>query len=158
MEFIYKTQKKEILEKLEWYGITELPYLMSISGKEKVRGYSGSFSDHELRELDKDIGVELLGLYLFHIYNDEIRLSFDGMLMLKDQITKNIIEVNEKQAKEFFQGQDIALEKEDKEKWKNEPTGFKVIKFKDEFIGTGKLTNDRIVNYLPKERRIKSKG
>lgn len=155
LSFVYKTEKKRILEQLEHYGIKKLPYLMTISGKDKVRGYSGNFSDEEIAEFNKEIGIELMGLYLFTIHYDEIRLSFDGMLMLKDQITKNILEVNDAQAKEFFRGQDIALTKEDKEKWKNESKTFKVIKHKDEFIGTGKLTVDRIVNYLPKERRVK---
>jgi NOL1/NOP2/fmu family ribosome biogenesis protein len=34
--------------------------------------------------------------------------------------------------------------------------GFKILKFKDDFIGCGKSTGREIKNFLPKERRIKN--
>lgn len=161
LSFVYGAEKKVLLKKLEYYGIKKLPYLLSISGKDKVRGYTGSFSDNEIIEFDKQIGIDIFGLYLFHDHGDEVRLSFDGMLMLKDQITKNIFELTEAQVTEFFKGQDILLTNEEKAKVKadNEEKGFKVLKYKDDLIGTGKLLpiEGRIVNYLPKERRIKNR-
>jgi NOL1/NOP2/fmu family ribosome biogenesis protein len=77
--------------------------------------------------------------------------------MLKDQITKNILELTDAQAKEFFRGQDILLTNEEKAKFTDADRGFKVLKHKGDFVGTGKLLphDGRITNYLPKERRIK---
>jgi len=155
LSFIYKNDKKKLIEQLNYYGITKLNYLLSASGREKVRGYSGNLTTDELTKLNQEVGTELVGMYLFHIYSDELRLSFDAISALKDQITKNILELDEKQAEEFLKGRDIALSEEDKKKWLSEPRGFKVIKFKDDLIGTCKLTHDRIVNYLPKERRLR---
>ena len=155
LRFIFKTEKKEVLENLKYYGIKEIPYLLTISGKDKVRAYSGDLSNEEIVEFDKQVGIELLGMYFFHLYDNQIRLSFDAVQLLKNQITENVIEIDEKQAVEFFRGQDILLDEKDKEKFKGETLGFKVIKFSNDLIGTGKLTADRIVNYLPKERRVK---
>lgn len=157
LRFIFKSEKKEILKQLEYYGITELPYLLVASGKEKIRGYSGILSTDEIIKLDKEINLEIIGMYLLHNYGGDLRLSLDAITLFKDKITKNILEVNEKQAKELFRGQDIALTKEDQEKLKEkkEEPGFKVIKFNKDLIGTAKLTQDRIINYIPKERRIK---
>jgi NOL1/NOP2/fmu family ribosome biogenesis protein len=157
LSFIYGAEKKALIEKLEYYGIKKIPYLLSVSGKDKIRGYSGAFSDNEIIEFDKEIGIDIFGLYLFHDHGDEVRLSFDGMLMLKDQITKNIFELTDTQAIEFFRGQDILLTNEEKAAVKDMEKGFKVLKHNGELIGTGKLLpiEGRIVNYLPKERRIK---
>jgi len=94
-------------------------------------------------------------MYMFNTYEEGIRLSLDAIHLLKSQIKKNILEIDNKQAEEWMRGQDILINEEDKEKWKNEEKGFKVIKNKDDFIGCGKLLADRIVNYLPKERRAK---
>lgn len=155
IRFIFKTEKKEIEKQLEYYGITKLPYLLVSTGKEKIRAYSGDLSTDEIVELNKEIGIELIGIYFMHNFKGETRLSVDAIHLLKDKITKNILELDEKQAREWFRGQDIALSKEEKEKLNKEPLGFKVIKYKGDLIGTAKLTSDRIVNYLPKERRNK---
>jgi NOL1/NOP2/fmu family ribosome biogenesis protein len=114
-------------------------------------------SADEILELDKKVGIELIGLYLFHKYPDNIRLSFDAISALKSQITKNILEVTDEQAEEFLKGRDILLTKEDEEKLKlkNETKGFKIIKNQDDLLGTGKLVEGRIANYMPKERRIR---
>jgi len=157
MEIIFNTEKREIMKKLAYYGINELPFLLIKSGKDKVRGYSGSLSLEEIRKLQRNSRVEIIGIYLFHEYPEEIRLSLDALHLLKDQITKNMIEINKEQKDKWFRGEDILLIKEEQEKFKGENKGFKVIKYKEDLIGMGKLTEDRITNYLPKERRRRGK-
>lgn len=158
IQFIFRNDKERIIQRLEYYGIKKLPYLLTLSGKEKIRGYTGSLTTDEIMKLNNEIGFELIGLYLFHDYHDELRLSFDAINALKDQITKNIIEISDKHAEDFLKGRDVSLNKEEFEKLKDkkEEFGFKVIKNKEEFIGMGKLTQEgRIVNYMPKERRLR---
>ncbi len=158
IKMVYQKEKKEILEKLSYFGITKLPFLLTESGKEKIRGYSGMLSAEKILELDKKVGIELIGLYLFHNYPDNIRMSFDAISALKSQITKNILEITDEQAQEFLKGHDIALSKQEHEsrKQQGEKAGFKIIKNQDDLLGTGKLTEEgRIVNYMPKERRIR---
>jgi len=152
MKFLYKTQKKQILNKLSYYGITKLPFLLIPSGKEKIRGYSGNLSMDEISKIKNLSNIEAIGLYLFHDYGTEIRLSLDAIHLLKDQITKNILELTEEQAELWFKGIDIPIT----EKWKQEERGFKVLKLEEDFIGCGKLSEDRLINYMPKERRIKT--
>lgn len=157
LSFIFKNDKEKLIKNLSYYGIKKLNYLLTKSGKEKIRGYTGSLTTNEITKINQEIGIELLGIYLFHDYHDNMRLSFDAISSLKEQITENIIELDDKQAEEFLKGRDIALTKEDQEKFKanQETLGFKILKNQGEFIGTGKLTSDRIVNYMPKERRLK---
>lgn len=157
LKFVYQKEKKEILEKLEYYGIKKLPFLLTESGKEKIRGYTGMLSTEEIIEFNRGVGIELIGMYLFHNYEDNLRLSFDAISALKDQITKNILDLTDRQAEEFLKGRDVLLTKEDEERLKanNETKGFKIMKNQGDLIGTGKLVEGRIVNYMPKERRLR---
>lgn len=159
LSFLRPAEKQEIMEMLRYYGIENLKgYLLTESGKEKVRAYSGSLTPEKIRELNEAVGIDIVGLYLLHKYPSNIRLSFDAIHAIKSQITKNVLELTQEQADEFMKGRDILLSKEEFEalKQKNEKTGFKVLKCGDDFIGTGKLTEEgRIVNYMPKERRLR---
>ena len=58
-------------------------------------------------------------------------------------------EFNEKQAEEWMMGQDLNITTGKK--------GFFVIKFKEDFLGTGKISENKISNFIPKSRRLKFK-
>ncbi len=147
MKIILSSQKKKILAQLnEQFGIKKLPYLILRFGKEKLRAYSGNLSIEELNKLDAELRIENLGLYFAKEQADGIRLTFDGIQLFKKQITKNIIELNDKQAEDWLKGQDLII--------KSDNT-FKILKYKNEFIGCGKSTCKRITNFVPKERRLK---
>lgn len=150
MKLLSSAEKKKILKKLtEQYGIKTLPYLLLRFGKEKIRAYSGSLTKQELKTLDKNLRVENTGLYLGKEHHNEFRLSLDAIHVLKNQITKNILELDTKQVETWFSGKDIELPKPI-------PPGFVVLKHKENLIGCGKATNSGIIkNYMPKERRIK---
>jgi NOL1/NOP2/fmu family ribosome biogenesis protein len=149
IRFIERSEKDRIIEKLkEQYGISELPYLLIMIGKEKIRAYSGSLSKVEIMELGTSVNVELIGTYLLRIEKDGIRLSHDATSLLKDKITKSIIELDDTQASSWLKGNDIFIE--------NTGFGYFVLRNKGNLIGCGKLSQGRIVNFVPKERRIKS--
>lgn len=156
LRLISVKEKQELLEMLHHFGIKKLDFMLFNSGKEKIRAYTGNLTLEQIKKLHKEIRIELIGFYLLHVYHNEIRLSFDAIALFKDQITKNILEIDDKQAQEFLKGRDLVLSKEEFEKAKQEGTGFKVLSFNKDFLGIGKLTQEgRIVNYMPKERRLR---
>jgi len=147
MKVILSSQKKKIIQQLnEQYGISELPYLLIKFGREKIRLYSGNLSTEELNVLDANLRIENIGLYFAKEQIDGIRLTLDGIQVVKDQITKNILELDDKQAEEWLRGNDLLIKSDN---------AFKILKHKNEFIGCGKSTGERITNFVPKERRIK---
>ena len=155
MKIISSGEKKRILKRLkEQYGISKLPFLLLRFGKEKIRGYSGSLSKEELNILDKNVRVENIGIYLGKLQDNEIRLSLDAIHLLKGEISKNILEVTEQQAEDWFSGKYVELENQ--KEGKDIPREFFVLKHEGEFIGCGKSTGELIKNYMPKERRVKS--
>lgn len=146
MKILRASEKKKILQQLEkQYGITKLPYLLLRFGKEKIRAYSGSLSKEELNILDKNLRIENAGLYLAKQHPEGLRLSLDSLYLFKEQITKNILEVNDNEAENWFKGQDLLIKSD---------RAFKILKNHD-LIGCGKSTGEKITNFVPKERRIK---
>ena len=147
MEPLKNSQKKKIIEKLDQqFGISTLPYLFLQFGKDKIRIYSGNLSRQDLIDLDRKLRIENVGLYFCRIQEDGIRLTIDGIQLVKDQIKKNILEINNEEANQWLMGNDIYIKTE---------KGFKIIKNNEEFIGCGKSTGEKISNFIPKERRIK---
>jgi NOL1/NOP2/fmu family ribosome biogenesis protein len=141
-----KTKKEKFIEQLKVYGITSIPHLVIVTGKEKYRFFSGSLSRIEIEKM-RGINLEGIGLYAAKQEGNEIRLTLDGIHLLKEQI-RVYFELNDEQAKSWFLGQDIPI--------KTDKHGFIILKYKGDFIGCGKASNGRITNFMPKERRIKS--
>ena len=147
MKALFKNDKKKILNLLKsTYGIESSPHLFLSFGKEKIRIFSGSLSLKELGILDTNINIETVGLYAFNLKNDEIRLTLDSLYVYKDQITKNIIDLSDDTALEWFKGSDLFI---------NKQRSFVVLKNQDDLIGCGKSTGEKITNFMPKERRIR---
>ena len=147
MKPINSSEKKRIIEKLNsQFGIENLPYLFLKFGQDKIRIYSGNLSKIELNYLEKNIRIENIGLYFAREQEDGIRLTIDGIQLIKNQIIKNILEINDNEAIEWLKGRDLEI-KTDK--------SFKIIKNKNEFIGCGKSTGEKITNFIPNERRIR---
>jgi NOL1/NOP2/fmu family ribosome biogenesis protein len=148
MKILTSKEKKQILKLLEkQFGINNIPFEIIKFGEEKFRAFTGNISKQELEILDKELRIENCGLYFATIKNNELRLTIDGIQLFKDQITKNIQEINDKQANDWLKGYDLDIKTE---------RGFKIIKHNDELIGCGKSTGDRITNFVPKERRIRN--
>jgi NOL1/NOP2/fmu family ribosome biogenesis protein len=157
MRIITKQEKEKIIESLKYYGINEVPLVLIETSPGRIRGYSGEINEEDIKNIGEIATIEVAGLYMFNNFDGEIRLSIDAIHLLKGQITKNIIEIDDKEAEEWMKGQDLILTDELKQRLKKEEKGFKIIKNKEDFLGCCKLLDNRIVNYLPKERREKIK-
>jgi len=148
-DILSKPEKLRIINKLEeQYGISGLDFLLILSGKDKIRGYSGSLSKEEILELNESINIETIGLYLFKVHEEGIRLTIDACQILKKQIKKNIIELDKNQLEQWLKGQDLEIG--------DSGSGFRILKYENDFVGCGKLSNNRLTNFVPKERRIKN--
>lgn len=146
-KFIKTPEKRRIIEELnEKFGITKLPYLLIESGKEKIRAFSGHLSKDEIIEIGKLAKIEGLGIYFLKREADGLRLSFEAAQLLKEQITKSILYINDAQLAQWIRGYDLDLKV---------PQGIYVIAHGEDFFGCGKSNGEKIFNHVPKERRIK---
>ena len=150
LKFFSESEKEKILKQLkQQFGIKEIPWTLARLGKERIISFSGDISGREVLNLDRVAHIEGIGLYFAKEQVDGIRLSIEGSQLLKEQITKNIFELDEKQAEQWMLGQELNI--------KTDKKGFFVMKFKEDMLGTGKISNNRITNFVPKPRRLKSR-
>ncbi len=146
LKILNKKEIKNILNiiKKQWDCDVELDYVFLINEKNKIY-----IVNKEISRIGFDkLRINSIGLYLGTLYDNEIRLSIEGSQLIGKKAKKNVIELDKKETKEWMKGIDLA--KKTKEK------GFVIIKHKDDFLGCGKAVNDKILNYVPKARRINS--
>lgn len=151
LNILNKAEKQEILRKLnEQFGITNLPGVLIKIGMEKIFLFQGSLNEQEIKALEEAVPIERAGIYFAKIQEDQIRLSIEGTQLLKDQINKNIFEIDDEQVEQWIKGNELNIATGKK--------GFLIMKYKDDFLGAGKASQEKITNFLPKYRRLKNKG
>ena len=90
-----------------------------------------------------------VGMYFCEFDSLGIRLGIEGSQIIGPKAAKNIVELNEEETKRWFKGEDIEKECKD-------CRGFVILKRDNDFLGSGKYTNKKILNYVSKTRRISS--
>jgi len=152
IKFFNKFEREKFLKKLnEQFGIDNFDKNVKIGklGKERIILFSGEISEEEIQEIGEYSRIEGIGMYFAKEQEDGIRLSIEGTEFIKDKVTKNIFEMNEKQAEQWMYGYEIQDNIKER--------GFFIMKFKEDFLGTGKASENRITNFVPKARRLKFK-
>ena len=148
IRFLRSDERKKVIQELkQQYGIEDLPFMLIETGKEKLRAFSGSMTKEEIFQLGKIANIELIGLYIIKQEHD-LRLSFDATHILKDQITKSIVEIDDADLDKWMHGNDI----EPKQSTEKQTYA---ISHKGDFLGGGKSNGQIIFNYVPKDRRLK---
>lgn len=151
IHIISKEETQEILSKLqEQFGIKEIPGLLLRIGQERIFIYQGSLNEKEIRNLEMAVPVERIGVYFAKIQNDELRLSIEGTHILKKQITRNIFEIDNKQLETWMHGSELEVETGKK--------AFLVMKHNEDLLGTGKASEKKITNFIPKSRRLRERS
>ncbi len=152
-KILNEREKKEIVEKLkEQFGINEVPGRIVMRGKERLFLYSGNLDEEEMEKLESLVFIERAGIYFAKIEepNEDIRLSIEGTQILKEQINKNIFEIPENLVDDWMKGRELNVQSGMK--------GFVVMKFGNEFLGCGKASENKIGNFIPKNRRLKERS
>ncbi len=145
-----KKEKEQILKSLnEQFGIKEIPGFVLQRGEGRLFLFQGDFSPKQFVEFETKLWLERAGVYFGKIEKDGIRLSIEGTQILKDQISKNLFELNKEQAEKWMTGEELLI--------KTGQKGFIIMKCENDFLGIGKASAEKIGNYIPKNRRLKSR-
>tara|TARA_B100000315_G_C14292806_1_gene458186 strand:+ start:91 stop:555 length:465 start_codon:yes stop_codon:yes gene_type:complete len=150
LRILNKNEKKEVENKLnKQFGINEIPQDIVMRGKDKMFLFSGNFTENQMRKLEKITLIERVGAYFAKRdeRTNDIRLSIEGTQLLKSEIKKGLFEIDEEQTKDWMKGRELNIKTGEK--------GFLVLKHKDDFLGTGKASEEKIGNFIPKSRRLK---
>jgi NOL1/NOP2/fmu family ribosome biogenesis protein len=162
IDLMNKSKKQDFLKGISYLGDFKTNALFLSAGKEQIRIYSGGLLSDEIMKIWRHFPIEMVGLYFGKEFidrhgNKESRLSLDGLHAIQDQVTKNIVEIDSIQNEIWFKGNNLELTYEQKETYKEMIGQFVAVKFKEDFVGTAKLSEQGIlISFLPKERRIRS--
>jgi len=159
IDVLSRAKKKKFVVGLSDLGIEKIPQMLVRSGKERIRAFSGDLDREKIMDIWHLLPIEGIGLYVGKDMVNrngvrEVRLALDGMHVWKEQLTERVLELTEKQEKEWFLGRDIELGPEQKVE-----AGFVSVKSGDDFVGVGKVNSDgnMLFGFLPKERRRKER-
>jgi len=146
LKILNSREVKEILKLIEnqWNAKLKLNYAFLKNNKNRVFIVNKDISKIDFSKLR----INSLGMYFCEINNPNIRLSIEGSQIIGPTATKNIVEINEEQTKQWFKGEDLEIN--------GNYNGFVIIKHNNDFLGTGKYKEGKVLNYISKSRRINS--
>ena len=138
---IGKTNDAELVRKLliEGYGYApELIY--EIRGNhQKVYAYMPC----QLKISD----TGRMGIYFGRIESDGIRLTIEGAFLVGSKATKNVFELDDERARRYLAGESVEIEET--------INGWVILRWRYYYLGSAKAKNGRLLNYIPKERRLR---
>ena len=148
LEILNKKEFERIIESIkDRFGINELKELTEnygflISNNNRVYIVSRDISNIDISKLN----MNSIGMYFCDI-NEDVILSIEGTQLIGNKATKNIIELDEEQMKEWLLGRDIEISENHE--------GSVILKYKEDFLGCGQIKENKILNFVAKNRRIK---
>jgi len=151
LRIICGKEEKEIINKLnEQFGIKKIPGKLFMRGKERIFFYKGNFDKEKIQELEKIVFIERVGVYFGKIEEYGIRLSIEGSQIMKNEISKNIVELTKEEMQTWMMGHEVLK--------KSGLRGFVIMKYGEDMLGTGKASEEKITNFIPKSRRLRDKS
>ncbi|MBN4049232.1 hypothetical protein JYT91_01300 [archaeon AH-315-M20] len=144
LKILNNKEIKEIFKLIEkqWGAKLKLDYAFLQNQKNRVFLINKDISKIDLSKLR----TNSMGMYFCEIDKIGIRLSIEGSQIVGPKAVKNIIEIDEKQTKQWLKGEDL--------EFKGNYSGFVILKHNNYFLGTGKFKENKVLNYVGKSRRI----
>lgn len=144
LKILNSKEMKEILNLIEkqWGAKLKLDYAFLKNQKNRIFIINKDISKIDLSKLR----INSIGMYFCELNKAGIRLSIEGSNIIGKKATKNIIEINEQQTKQWLRGEDLEI--------KGNYSAFVILKHNNDFLGTGKYKDNKVLNYVGKERRI----
>ena len=145
LKILNSKEKKQIISILKKnYGFNgTLPFIFLTNNKNRIFLMS---TDLDKLDIEK-IRINSMGLYFAEVIGSDIRLSIEGSRLIGRSCDKNIVTLSNEEKNEWLLGIDIEK--------KTDKPGFILLKYNEEFLGCGKQISAKILNYIPKNRRVK---
>ncbi len=146
MAFLNKKETIDVLDKIRnTFGIKELDLNHNFmrNSEDKIFIVSKHISNFDI----KNLRINSLGMYFCKIEKNGIRLSVEGSQKVGNLASKNVVELDKSQIKEWLIGNPVP--------YGGKENGFVMVRHENDFFGTGLLKEGTLINYFPKTRRLK---
>ena len=144
--FLNSKQIKVLKQKLKGqFGFeSPLDYAFLKNAKNKV-----FIINRDIERVDfEKLRINSTGTYFCEEKDTEVRMSIEGSQIIGPNSTKNVIDLDQKQQRQWLKGEDL--------EYPGTSPGFVILRCEDDFLGCAKHKQDKLFNYVPKERRIRS--
>jgi len=142
---ILGTKEVKALNKIaeaQWGSIFPKEFSYVRSDKNKIYMISRDADKLDLKKLR----IQSMGLYVAEEKNGQLRVSIEGSFIIGPNAKKNVIELSEDDMRSWLRGEDLPYEGKEE--------GFVLIKHNRDFFGSGKVFEGKILNFVPKARRL----
>lgn len=143
LKILNKKETKVILSTIKkQYGCDfDSDYVFLQNEKNKV-----FITNKDIDKIDfSKLRVNSMGLYIAEISNG-VRLSIEGSELIGPLAKKNVIWLDEEGMKRWMKGEDLEID--------GEYFGFPIVRYKDNFLGSGRYKEGKVLNYVNKIRRL----
>ena len=144
-----KTEDFHDLMDAQWGAHIPGDYQYLFSGQDKLYIVHKDVAKIDFRKLR----IDSMGLYVGEYRKKQLRLSIEGSQLVGPKATKNVVTVDKDGAIKWLRGEDLIVE-DYTPLGKETPTGFVIIRWNDDYLGTGKMKDGAILNHVPKARRL----
>ncbi len=148
LKILNKKEIKKILKQIEkqFNCSPDLDYAFLLRPKDnKIFLINKEFAEID----DSKLRINSLGLYFAELRNNQLRLSIEGSQIIGPIAKKNVIEISWGLTRLWLHGHDI--------EYGTDIQDYVIIKHKKDYMGCGKPKDDKILNHVPKIRRLTSK-
>ncbi len=147
LDILNSKQSKKVYEFLGHFGFTR-----KFEDSAMLQAGDNIYlASRELFGLDlAKLNINSLGIYIAELRNGEVRLSIEGSQLIGPHAKKNVVKLSDEEAALWMSGEDIGIPKAARE-----AEGFVMLRHGKDFLGSGKIKNGAILNFVPKARRIK---
>ncbi len=147
IKVLNKREVKKIINLLrEQYSIKEvkLDRIFLLGKDDKLYLIDGKLAD-----LDTDnLRINSLGLYFGRLEHGKVRLSIEGSQLIGPLAKKNVVNLSKSEVNEWVRGNDLNLRDAD--------VAVTLVRFDKDFFGSGKNIKGKLLNFVPKSRRIRA--
>ena len=161
MQFLKRKKVKDILAVLKkQYGLKKdfedhLDFVFMMNAKNKLY-----IINKEIVNVDFDmLRIDSMGLYFGELKDPgsksaELRLSIEGSQIIGPFASNNVVEISDGLKKLWIRGFDIEVGSTKDAKEIN--NAYVLVKNGKDFLGCGRLKDEKILNHIPKSRRVRS--
>ncbi len=130
----------------EQFGIEEIDLNFKEMGKGRIYAYTNCELEFKVRKVSQ-------GIYFGTIEKDGLRLSIEGAFLVGPKAKKNVVEINKHEAERWMMGEDLERDLEG-ENLEAKDSKYVILKSGSYFLGCGRVKGSKIINFVPKNRRI----
>lgn len=145
-KFLSSRELKPVLKKLdEQFGCGASwsdNFFFLMNNKDRLFIVSKDVAKIDLSQLK----INSIGLYFGEFKHGELRLSIEGSQLIGKLAKKGVVGLAKEQLKIWFKGEDLDFE--------NDIKGFVILKNDADFVGCGRVKDGKILNFVPKARRL----